>query len=321
MCSIDDDQENPDENNNTITSHQLEKCRKLDFEQTCVSCLKTFEVPMEFRCHAPCNGRFEKVYDSEEDQEKIKCWSCGDLCGSIEEMGLHMSMTHFSDNDFLFQCLLCNHRFIFESHFDNHYDKQHDHRREEWRFHDSNIRSTRSPDLSSVQSVQADTEYIQDVDITFYTQDLHFEATTNPSQEPERSNASLKQEVSLNDLGEDPLEVHLKNTEELEDKAGEEQDYYKLEYSRKCYNCQRIFTQPPAFRVHEPCFQFDEDSSGQVRCDVCGQVMTKEELPFHVSQVHWNKFDSCYVCMYCKERFFDRIDIGMHLFTEHKVTI
>ena len=112
-----------------------------------------------------------------------------------------------------------------------------------------------------------------------------------------------------------------------EDTSLENIAYIKHKFCKRCKDCDRIFTHPPIFRTHDPCFSrtkyflTDPDSvaSGlRYQCHLCDMKFSKiYVLAIHVSGVHIKDFR--YECKYCGKRVIDRRTIAEHLARKHGI--
>ena len=112
-----------------------------------------------------------------------------------------------------------------------------------------------------------------------------------------------------------------------EDTSLENIAYIKHTFSKRCKDCNKVFTHPPIFRTHDPCFSrteyflTDPDSvaSGlRYQCHLCDMKFSKlYVLAMHVGGVHMKDFR--YECKYCGKRVIDRRTITEHVARKHGI--
>ena len=109
-----------------------------------------------------------------------------------------------------------------------------------------------------------------------------------------------------------------------EDTSMQDIHYIKHKFKKKCTDCNRIFTHPSIFRIHDPCYQLvADDGSGLIyQCpdNLCQMRFTKSfNLATHVSQVHVKGSDFRYECKYCNLRALHNTKIIYHLNKKHGI--
>ena len=99
--------------------------RVLDYRVECPKCKKLFLDPHDWRTHVACYNPLKYRFIDKDGKTRVQCPEEGcEATPLMKERGEHLSKVHFSDTDFLFQCLKCKKRFWNKSDVISHIQEE-----------------------------------------------------------------------------------------------------------------------------------------------------------------------------------------------------